>query len=148
MLCEDYFTYEKRADQSGGSPHCRSCSSTNDTSTNIRDHSKTPSESIIHILTECESYLDIRTRIFPQFSILCQQSKTSIDFEAISENKTKLCQFLLDPSSLNLDSRISMSDPLLHDFFMLSRDFCYAIHTTRMKILKQKASINEQIDAK
>ena len=27
MLCQDYLTYEKRADQSGGSPHCRCCGS-------------------------------------------------------------------------------------------------------------------------
>ena len=118
MLCEDYFTYEKRAEQSGGSPHCRSCSSTNDTNTNII----LPTESILHILTECNSYSDIRTRIFPQFSILYQQSKTNIDFQAIADNKTKLCQFLLDPSSLNLDSRISVNDPLLDNLFMLSRD--------------------------
>ena len=47
MLCQD-LTYEKRADQSGGSPHCRSC--------NPGPDQPRPSESFVHILVECEQY--------------------------------------------------------------------------------------------
>ena len=133
MLCGDYFTYEKRSNQSGGSPHCRSCSLTNQ-----EPEIPKPSENLIHILTECSAYSDIRDRILPEFSLLCQQSDAKINFESISLAKATLCQLILDPISLNLGSRINVNDPLLTKFFKLSRDFCFAIHTERMKVLKQR----------
>ena len=131
MLCNDYFTYEKRAEQSGGSPHCRSCS-------NKETNEESPAESIVHILTTCISYSNVRQRIFREFSTLCQQSKNKIDFNKILVDKNTLCQFLLDASSINLKLRISSSDPILPEFFKLSRDFCYTVHIKRMKILMDK----------
>ena len=50
MLAGDFFTYEVKADQSGGSPHCRCCSY------------PSPPENLQHILTSCSSYSDIRVR--------------------------------------------------------------------------------------
>ena len=58
MLCQDYLTYEKRADQSGGSPHCRSC--------NPGPDQPRPPESLVYILAECEQYSEIRDGIFPE----------------------------------------------------------------------------------
>ena len=72
------------------------------------------------------------------FSSLCEQSISNVNFSNILIDKEKLCQFILDPSSMNLKSRISVKDELLPEFFKLSRDLCYSIHTKRMKILKQK----------
>ena len=137
MLCKDYYTYEKRADQSGGSPHCRSCSGTNQESPN-----NSPAEDLLHILTDCSAYLHIRDRILPEFAFLCLQSKSRLKFNDILSDRSKLCQFILDPTSLNLDARINLSDPYLGEFFKLSRDYCYSIHTTRMKILQQKFQIS------
>ena len=133
MLCGDYFTYEKRSNQSGGSPHCRSCFLTNQESETPK-----PSENLIHILTECSAYSHIRDRILPEFSLLCQQSDAKINFDSISLEKATPCQLILDPISINLKSRINVNDPLLRQFFKLSRDFCYTIHTERMKVLKQR----------
>ena len=130
MLCENYFTYEIRANQSGGSPHCRCCSEPN--------QSVKPSENLTHIITECAAYSDIRDRIYPEFSLLCQQSKSTVIFEDISTNKDDLCQFILEPCSLNLTNRVNIKDPNLNQFFSLSRDFCFAIHSRRMQILKKK----------
>ena len=48
MLAGDYFTYEMK---SGGSPHCRCCSTT-----------PSPPENLEHILSKCEQYSDIRKR--------------------------------------------------------------------------------------
>ena len=70
MLCQDYLTYEKRADQSGGSPHCRCCNPGID---QLR-----PSESLFHILAESEQYSEVRDRIFPEMEYLC--SRSNIDF--------------------------------------------------------------------
>ena len=130
MLCENYFTYEIRANQSGGSPHCHSCS--------LPNQIENPVENLVHILSECAAYDDIRNRILPEFSLLCQQSTSNINFADIYLDKSKLCQFILEPSSLNLSHRIGQNDPLLHKFFALSPDFCYAVHNSRMKILKKE----------
>ena len=134
LLCNVYFTYEKRASQSGGSPHCRSCSVAN----RVAAVNSQP-ESLSHILTECTLYTEIRDRILPEFEELCQQSKSGLDFTDISCDINKLDQFILDPTSLNLHSRISNSDPKLGLFFQLSRDYCFCVHKHRMKILNKKS---------
>ena len=139
MLCKDYFTYEKRADQSGGSPHCRVCS--NNQLSALPHTAPAPAENLTHILTKCSTYSHIRDRIFPEFAFLCSESKSGLAFNNICSDKKVLVQFLLDPASFNLHSRLHMNDPLLETFFKTSRDYCYAIHTCRMNLL-QKASDN------
>ena len=131
MLCQDYLTDEKRADQSGGSPHCRSC--------NPGPDQPRPPESLFHILAECEQYSDIRDRIFPEIEYLC--SRSNIDFRSISADETNLSQFFLDPISLNLTTRVNMKDPNIESLFRKSRDFCYYIHNRRIQILKQKSEL-------
>ena len=117
MLVGDYLTYETKANQSGGSPYCRCCSTTD---SNIED--------LKHILTECDSYLGIRERMMPEFSHVCKTSKSKVNFDEIyMENKT-LCQFILDPSSFNLEKRVHMSDPALDHLFRICRDYWYAIN--------------------
>ena len=132
MLCGDYLTYEKLAEQSGGSPHCRSCSF--ESKQNKQD---LPSENLQHILTTCEAYSEIRKRILIEISTLCKQTKNNINFDKIFEDKNKLCQFILDPTSMNLNSRVNFNDPLMPDFFRISHDMCHSIHTKRMNILKK-----------
>ena len=127
MLVGDYFTYDVKANQSGGSPHCRCCSPPS-----------LSNEDLLHILTICEAYADIRKRIFPVFQELSSQSKSRVEFSEISTENITLCQFILDPSSFNLKTRIHMSDPILGLMFKLSRDYCNAINTARMNILRCK----------
>ena len=127
MLAGDYFTYSVRASQSGGSPYCRCCIS--DTFRN---------EDIRHILVICEAYADIRTKLIPEYRILCSLTKIPIDFDAISSQESDLCQFILDPSSFNLKSRVNLKDPILSKFFKLSRDYCSAINKKRMEIIRAK----------
>ena len=124
MLVGDLLTYEVKSEQSGGSPHCRSCCSMQ-------------SESILHILTICSAYSDVRTRILEEFSYLCLQSQSNINFSNILSDSEKLCQFILDPTSINLEERISPNDPLVTDFFRLSRDICYSVNEKRIKFLKK-----------
>ena len=132
----DFYTYEKRADQSGGSPHCRSCSTAN--------QKTPPAENIHHIITQCVAYSDVRERIIKEFKDLCEKSKSKPNFDTIQNDEATLCQFILDPTSLNLDSRIHPDDPTVDGFFELSRDICYSIHTRRMKILEQKRKEKEE----
>ena len=95
-----------------------------------------PTESTQHILTECIAYTEIRERIFLELASLC--SRSGIDFKQFKDDSELLCQFILDPTSLNLPIRISVKDPNLGSYFRKSRDLCYSIHNARMKILKEK----------
>ena len=93
MLCKDYYTYEKRSDQSGGSAHCPSCSDT-------RTDDIKPVEDIPHILSSCMVYSDIRERILLKYAQL--SIKSDFDFNCILSDSNRLTQFILDATSLNL----------------------------------------------
>ena len=90
MLAGDYFTYEVKSKQSGGSAHCRCCPY------------PSPVENLEHILTSCVSYCDIRTRIKSEFEEACTLAKSDISFEKICSENSTFCQFILDPASFNL----------------------------------------------
>ena len=133
MLAGDFYTYEVKSDQSGGSPHCRSCS----------DDSK-PVENLQHILTSCVAYSHIRDRMVGEYQQICNSSKSDLSFQQIYSDKENFCQFILDPASFNLTTRIHVNDPVLLPLFRLSRDYCYAVNAARMKILKNKADMVPQ----
>ena len=124
MLTGDLFTYEKKSEQLGGSPFCRLCS-------------EDKNESVSHILTSCSVYTELRTRILKEFEQLCEKSKSGVNFSEIMQDNTTLCQFVLDPTSMNLSRRIHMTDELLGAFFRTSRDFCACISEKRTKMLSE-----------
>ena len=130
MLVGDYLTYETKANQSGGSPHCRCCPDPHP--------NQLITEDLKHILVVCGAYLDIRTRMLPEFYDVCSKSKSKLNFDKIMESQETLCQFILDPASFNLKERIHMSDPVLDQLYMLSRDYCFAVSSARMSNLKTK----------
>ena len=104
MLVGDLFTYEIKSEQSGGSPHCRLCT-------------ERKNESVSHILTYCSAYSDIRIRILAEFSYLYMQSKSQVSFTDLISDNEMLCQFILDPTSMNLQRRIKLNDPILSFLF-------------------------------
>ena len=125
FLCGDYFTYETRYNQTGkGSSICKMC--------------YLEPESICHIAAECKEYDDIRTRITSEVKMLLSKMNLS-NTQKIFENENVFTQFMIDPSSFNLDSdcRVNINDPMLNNLFKLSRDFFYVIDNTRKKKLKQ-----------
>ena len=125
FLAGNYFTYKMKADRSGGSARCRICLSGSD-------------ETSSHILATCQGLAEVRVKILPEFKTLCKLSQNKINFEKICQAEETLAQFILDPTSLNLSERLSLNDPLVKDFFKLSRDFCYKIDKTRLGLLKQR----------
>jgi hypothetical protein len=126
MLCGDYLTYKKKSDQSGGSPHCRVCSNLDQ------------EEDICHILTQCVPYSEIRSKKREEIENLCVTTKSNINFSEIVSDRSKLCQFILDPTSLNLNQRMSPSDPKLNELFKICRSLCNSINTVRWNILNNK----------
>ena len=127
MLAGNFLTFEVKAKQSGGSPHCRSCVSPS--------IATPPSESLVHMLTKCNAYRDIRSRIVNEYLFLCTISKSRISWQLIISDDDTFCQFVLDPTSFNLKQRIHVNDPILGSLFELSRDYCYAVNSARQKIL-------------
>ena len=126
MLTDDLYTYEKKSKYQGGSSQCMLCSSEN-------------SEDLVHILTVCKTYEDTRSRVLFQMEILCLRAKSDICFKNILSDKTKLAQFILDCTSLNLENRISEQDEICPLLFNLARDLCYSIMKRRnleIKLLK------------
>ena len=124
FLSGNYLTYKIRAEQSGGSPLCRICTSGSE-------------ESVSHVISSCQAMSSVRDRLLNEFRILCSFTKNCIDFEEILNDEETLCQFLLDPTSLNLRNCVSLNDPLVQSFFKLSRDFCFKIDKTRIGLLRQ-----------
>ena len=124
FLSGNYLTYSTRATQSGGSPACRLCTSGSE-------------ETVCHVISTCLALAQVRNKVFCDFRTLCKQTTNNLDFDAFLENEELTCQFILDPTSLNLPIRVSQNEPLLNNFFNLSRDFCYLIDKTRISLLKE-----------
>ena len=64
-------------------------------------------------------------------------SKTELNLEILMKNSENLTQYILDPTSFNLPSRVHRNDPVCQTLFKLSRDMCFSIHNARMKKLKE-----------
>ena len=69
------------------------------------------------ILTQCYAYQE---RIFPEYSNVCKATKSKICFEDILRRQDSLCQFILDPTSLNLEERVNIKDPALPELLKIS----------------------------
>ena len=113
-----------KAEQSGGSARCRVCESGQD-------------ESISHVVSSCQGMSVERAKMLSELKILLTKTKNNITFDEISNGEEQLCQFLLDPTSLNLPKRVSLYDPLLPEVMRFSRDFCFLIDKTRIRLLKE-----------
>ena len=126
FLTGDYLTYERKYNESGhGNPLCRIC--------------RVGNESISHILTNCSAYNTQRNKILKEIEELCDLTLNNINFSEIKSDSNKLTQFILDPTSFNLQKRVHISDPIVPTMFKLSRNLCKAIHTERTRKLSELA---------
>lgn len=127
FLTGDYMSFERLAnDNAKGDPSCRLCNAS--------------CEDIKHILTECRATSDITSRLLPELlNILVSISPQSHILKLQSLTTKTLTQFILDCGSFNLDNnyRLCYSLPGISQVFRLSRDWCFAVHNKRMKLLKQ-----------
>ena len=79
-----------------------------------------------------------REKILTYISKLCSLTKNKINFDEFKESEEKLCQFILAPTSLNLPTRVSLQDPLVPEFYKLSRDLCHVLDITRISEIIDK----------
>ena len=124
MLAGNYLTYQMKSEQSGGSSACRLCSV----------GSYKPTETLSHTVATCLATSDVRNRILQQISDVTSQSNTNINIQHLSEDQ--LTQYILDPCSLNLTSRIHPDDPVIPLLYKLCRDLCTAVDSVRLTKLK------------
>ena len=74
-----------------------------------------------------------------EYETLLETSSSKVKMDNFTETKDIFTQFVLDPSSMNLDPRVHINDPVLPELFKLSRDLCFAINKTRNKSLHDLA---------
>jgi len=126
FLCGDIYTQKRKSKYKGGSAICRLCDCQE-------------IEEIVHIITTCTSYDDMRERILNEMRIVCDSKLPETFFNEISQDKRLLTQFILDCTSMNLPNRISPDSDFFIEILRLSRDLCYGIsrqRTEKLKLLK------------
>lgn len=113
MLVRDYTTFQTKSEWSEGSPDCKLCVK------NSGSYSQTepPSDTVSNIIATCPSLATFRKPILDQISDLCNSTCYPINFTHMLEDEELLTQWVLDPSSLNLEVRVNINDPLLPEFF-------------------------------
>ena len=90
-------------------------------------------QQIKKIICSSDGFYEIKENCITKFITVI---KNEIIFEEISSNTELLSQFILDPLSLNLKTRVHTSDPLVPEFYKLSRIYCYIMDKTRLRLLK------------
>ena len=124
MLCGNLLTYGMKYEQTGqGSPRCR-----------IFEYEY---ESDSHILGSCPKFSEIRRKILKEFGEILQKSKNGLKLEDFSDCEKALTQLVLDPSSMNLETRVHLSDPILPELFNVSRDLCAALCKRILNLLNE-----------
>ena len=119
LLCGDYPSNELLARHQKSDPKCYLCSA--------------PVESTQHILTECRATSEVRDRLLPELLNVVAQIEPKNGLLDPFLPKSTLTQFILDPTSLNLDNqfRFSPQHPQLHKLYSISRDWCFAVTSSR-----------------
>jgi hypothetical protein len=145
MLTGDYLTYSRIAEDRGmGDPSCRLCRGS-------YAPQSAPPDTITHILTECKGTAEVRERILPKLLNALLHARPNHIYliyfifiayltypPSLLTLDTTFAQFILDCTSFNLSDqfRLSVNINYIDKMFCISRDLCYAVHSSRMKKLK------------
>ena len=126
FLTGDYPSFHRLGkDRGTNDPHCRLCSS--------------QCEDIKHILTECRATSELRQKLLADLlNVIIGISPNSKLLDLTTLTNSVLTQFILDCGSPNLTNgyRLSYSQPGIEEVFRLSRDWCFAVNSARIKLLK------------
>ena len=131
FLTCDYIRYDSQA-----------CSLCNDAEDDISVCSD-PTE---HVLVRCRATSSVRQRLFPELMNTVSRVNPTSGILLYNVSPSILSQFILDCTSFNLpDSvRIPVHNHGLSDIYRISRDWCFAIHSERVRLLRQSDSSNKQ----
>ena len=130
FLVGDYLTYSlDHSHGNGKSPHCRLCSAAD----------TTPEETVSHVISRCSALENVRSRILHEiFDVVRNLSpqKWVSNYLHLQDYNTRT-QFILDCTSQNLPVSIRVKATDSSVVFRVTRDFCFAIHKERMRLLNQ-----------
>ena len=95
------------------------------------------SETIEHILVQCNSYSDCRRRLISLWLSTPNRVVHELVSEALSNDTEYLVQFILDCSVLPhvIIAKQTHGSEILNSLFHLTRSWCFSIHRQRMKNL-------------
>ena len=96
-------------------------------------------DSTEHVLSVCRATADCRQRIYPELmNIVARVQPTSQLL--VQHTSEQLTQFITDCTSINLPNsiRIPAHNPGISDIFRVARDWCYALHNERSRLLIKK----------
>ena len=140
FLCQDYLTYETQSEWSGCDPTCRLCRYTTSDPQDNTQSDKRSVDTIAHIVATCPALSDIRDQILKQIEALTNSCVSNLNFTDYLKDEQTLTHYLLDPSSMNLQTRVHVNDPVLPELFKLSRDLCYQLDKKRRAKLNSLAA--------
>ena len=96
-----------------------------------------PIDSIEHILTSCRATSEVRSRLFPELMNTVAQVQPMSGILLCHPPDNILTQFILDCTSFNLpeSTRVPAHNPGIFSIYKISRDWCFAIHSERSRLL-------------
>ena len=103
-----------------------------------------PTEDMCHLLTTCRATANTRARVLPD--LLNTVARFFPNNGIVNtESKAMLTQFILDPTSLNLQNhlRLQPCDRNLSHVLRICSNYCFAIHKDRMRQLTQLGHIKK-----
>ena len=124
LLTGDFPSFELIGQRQKSDQSCRLCSH--------------PVESTQHILIECCATSDVKERLLPELLNLIAAIDSTNELLFQNPSRLSLTQFILDPTSFNLNSgtRISFQNTRLPELFTLCRDWCFSVIALRKKLLQ------------
>ena len=124
FLTGDVLCQERLHIDQGIDPKCRLCPAA--------------CENYTHILTQCRVTADVRQRLHPELLNLVHIVDPACEITSCVTDEI-LTQFIIDPSSMNLQNkyRISFLHPRLHEVYSICRDWCFAVLSSRNKAVKK-----------
>ena len=96
------------------------------------------SETVEHVISLCRATSCVRERLYPELVNAIAKVQPQCRILTCPPPSNILTQFILDCTSLNLpeDVRIPSHNPFLYEIFRISRDWCFAINSERLRLLK------------
>ena len=111
-------------------PHCLLCAETTEADSPVTDNRE-------HFLLSCPALHDIRQDFLSQFM------KLSLVLNNYMEDLTNLLVCLLDPYSELVPVELRLSWTSEEKVYETSRNFCYAMHNKRTKLLESLSQNNQ-----
>ena len=122
----------------GDYPHGERLSKNNPNISSACKLCDSPVDSTAHVLVSCRATAECRRRILPELlnKVAAVQPTAKIP---VNPSPSLLTQLIVDCTSANLQSsvRVSAQNPKVSEIFDVARDWCFAVHNERTRLLNE-----------